>query len=216
MNILAFDTALGTSSLALSVGGDIIAALSDDVPNNQAAQLIPHIDALMREAGMKWDELDLIACTTGPGGFTSVRIGVAAARGLGFSANVPVHGVSLPALMAYHYVKTNPQATQWRCLIPAGRKDAAAQIFTNNAGKERAVSDIELIAREPIPDDMPHCITGNITDESAAYYDCAMAAHTLCDMLHASPPQPVIAPSPLYARPPDAAISKPFLKGSAP
>lgn len=207
MKILALDTALGTTSLALSDGGQILATYHDDIPNNQASQLIPQIRGFLQDSGIDIQALDVIACTTGPGGFTSVRIGVAAARGLAFAANIPSHGVSLLEVMAF-YCQQQVDTTFY-CALPAGRKDMAVQKF--NSGGTPASGRL-LIAKQNLPTDVP--LYSSAKHEACLYYDAHQNASHMCTMLYHSAPITFTPPTPIYARPPDAAIAKPLLRSS--
>ncbi len=211
MRIFALDTALGVTSLALAEDGEVIASFYDDTPNQQASQLIPQIASLMDEAGLGFDALDLIACSCGPGGFTSVRIGVAAARGLAFSAGIACHGVPLLEIMAYDYFAKHPQEARCHCAIPVGRKDVARHIFTQNMGRIEIISDMELLPKTLLEDESPLCSPAPLT-EATILYPIEQAANHLCMMLTQQPPAEYTAPVPLYAKAPDAAIAKPLLK----
>lgn len=78
--------------------------------HGQAEALLPMIDAAMHEAGVGPAALDLVAVTTGPGSFTGIRLGLAAARGIALAADRPLIGVTSfaaaaavePALPAGH------------------------------------------------------------------------------------------------------------------
>ena len=89
MNILAFDTAT-TATAARSSPDDAARELRDDPATGahpgHATRLLPMADELLSQAGIDWDELDLIAVGTGPGGFTGLRVGVATARGVAMLA----------------------------------------------------------------------------------------------------------------------------------
>jgi tRNA threonylcarbamoyladenosine biosynthesis protein TsaB len=66
-----------------------------------AQRVLADVDRLMDEAGVGPADLDLVVAGTGPGTFTGLRIGLAAARALGFALGIPVRGVStLDALRA--------------------------------------------------------------------------------------------------------------------
>lgn len=60
---------------------------------NQAEKLLPAISKLLSEQKIKLEKLRAIGVVIGPGGFTSVRIGVAVANGLGYGLNLPIIGI---------------------------------------------------------------------------------------------------------------------------
>jgi tRNA threonylcarbamoyladenosine biosynthesis protein TsaB len=93
--ILAFDTATDRATSALVADGEV---LGERV--SRAATLLEDVDALLRQGSMRADELDAVAVGVGPGSFTGVRIGVAAARGLALALDLPVAGVSTLDVLA--------------------------------------------------------------------------------------------------------------------
>jgi tRNA threonylcarbamoyladenosine biosynthesis protein TsaB len=92
---LAFDTATAAATSALADGDEI---LGERV--SRAQTLLEDVDALLRQAGSHPSELDLLAVGVGPGSFTGLRIGLAVARGLALSLDVPGAGVSTLAALA--------------------------------------------------------------------------------------------------------------------
>ncbi len=104
MSILAIDTCLESCSVAtgagLGTGCARIHARSERMATGQAERLVPMIDEVMSEAGLAFQDIDRIAVTTGPGSFTGMRIGIAAARALALSLGVPVVTLSSFEVMA--------------------------------------------------------------------------------------------------------------------
>src|SRR5262249_24649071 len=95
MLVLAFDTATDVATSALVDGG---AALAERT--GVARSILDHLAALLGHAGGGKEQLDALVVGTGPGSFTSTRIGRAVARGLGLSLGIPGAGVSTLAALA--------------------------------------------------------------------------------------------------------------------
>src|SRR5580700_7279910 len=101
MRVLAIDTALGACSAAVldTTYGGIVASESVAMARGHAEALVPLIARVMQASQFAIRDLDRIAVTTGPGSFTGLRVGIAAARGFGVAIGRPVVGVS--TLSAY-------------------------------------------------------------------------------------------------------------------
>jgi tRNA threonylcarbamoyl adenosine modification protein YeaZ len=94
--VLAFDTATESATSALVDDDEVLGERT-----STAARLLEDVDALLRQAGARQRDLDALAVGTGPGSFTSTRIGLAYARGLALALDLPAAGVStLDALAA--------------------------------------------------------------------------------------------------------------------
>lgn len=100
VNILAFDTTMAACSVAV-VTPQKTARLSQPMTRGHAERLMPMIEETMADAGLTFADLDRIAVTRGPGSFTGVRVGIAAARGLSLAANLPVTGVNTLQALAW-------------------------------------------------------------------------------------------------------------------
>jgi tRNA threonylcarbamoyladenosine biosynthesis protein TsaB len=96
MLILAFDTATGVATSAVVSNGETLAERA-----STPARVLEDVDELLRETAVEPRSLDALVVGTGPGSFTGLRMGLAAARGLAFALELPVAGVStLDALAA--------------------------------------------------------------------------------------------------------------------
>src|ERR1700754_1678010 len=97
MILLAIDTAGPRLQLALLRDG-AVDTLVEDMAQGQAERIFPAIGELLARNSVAYADLTRLAVTTGPGSFTGLRIGLAAARGLGLALEIPVVGV--PTLFA--------------------------------------------------------------------------------------------------------------------
>ena len=95
MLILAFDTATSVATSALVRGGGVLGERA-----TTPVRVLEDVDALLCEAAVEPGELDALAVGLGPGSFTGVRMGLAAARALALSLDLPVAGVSTLAALA--------------------------------------------------------------------------------------------------------------------
>jgi tRNA threonylcarbamoyladenosine biosynthesis protein TsaB len=91
---LAFDTATSVASAALVRDGEVLGERS-----SRAVRVLEDAADLLRESGADPAELTGIVVGTGPGSFTGMRIGIAAARGLSLALDIPVAGVSTLAAL---------------------------------------------------------------------------------------------------------------------
>jgi tRNA threonylcarbamoyladenosine biosynthesis protein TsaB len=102
MLILAIDTALpAVSACVLEEGADEPLSL-ETIPmeRGHAEALLPLLDRVLAKVEGGFAALDRIAVTVGPGSFTGLRVGIAAARAIGLACSIPVVGVSTLAAMA--------------------------------------------------------------------------------------------------------------------
>lgn len=111
MRILAIDTALPAASACVLEDGDELPLAQETLAmeRGHAEALLPLIDRVMARTEGGFTALDRVAVTVGPGSFTGLRVGIAAARAIGLACGVPVTGVStLAALAAPLIVQQRP------------------------------------------------------------------------------------------------------------
>jgi len=92
--VLAFDTAQGALSAAIHDGEGPLASAFELRTRGHAEELLPAIETVLAEAALGFSDLDALAVTIGPGTFTGLRVGLAAARGLALALKLPLVGIT--------------------------------------------------------------------------------------------------------------------------
>ena len=145
MTQLIIETSAGALSVALLSGAEILAEQHRIVGRGHAEHLLPAIAEVM--AGQQ--PPGRIAVDTGPGSFTGLRVGIAAARALGLGWRVEVVGISATALIAASAFAAAPHIAALGVVIDAGRGRFYVQRFDRDAGATGAIevlSPTEAIA----------------------------------------------------------------------
>jgi tRNA threonylcarbamoyladenosine biosynthesis protein TsaB len=132
MKILAIDTALNACSVALMDGRTTIAFSHEIRSRGHAEKLLPTIQDLMQGNGFKFADLNSIGVTIGPGTFTGLRIGLAAARAISLTANLPCIGVSTLECLAASVTEAEANGRAIVPLIDARRQEIYHQTFQYN------------------------------------------------------------------------------------
>ncbi len=197
MRLLAIDTSGRACSVALFDDDRVLAERHEDLGRGHAERLIPWIAEL--PGGGRADTI-LVGC--GPGSFTGVRVGIAAARALGLGWGVPVSGMDSLALIA----AGAPQADAILVAIEGGHGECFARRYLGSP--LRALG--ELVSQTP------ECLAQTFADELVAgsgaerLIACrgsgiALPLEPRAALAHSLPaPLRSLPPLPLYGRGPDA------------
>ena len=102
MLILALDSTAQVGSVALCEDETLVAEFTINTGHTHSETLLPMVEAALKIAGYTVDNVDLFACTAGPGSFTGVRIGAATVKGIAFGKGKPCIGVSTLEVLAYN------------------------------------------------------------------------------------------------------------------
>lgn len=102
MKILAIDSSSKPASASVVADGKVLCEVFVNNGFTHSKTLMPVISDVLKHSESKLNEIDLCAVITGPGSFTGVRIGVAAAKGICFDLGIPCVSVSTLEAMAYN------------------------------------------------------------------------------------------------------------------
>lgn len=106
--LLNIDTAIDTSSICLSNGQDCIALLSNPSQKDSAAWIQPAIQELLADNGTGFRQLEGVAISNGPGSYTGLRVGMATAKGLCYTLNIPLITISTLKMMTVAVLEEEP------------------------------------------------------------------------------------------------------------
>ncbi|MDR3422532.1 MAG: tRNA (adenosine(37)-N6)-threonylcarbamoyltransferase complex dimerization subunit type 1 TsaB [Xanthobacteraceae bacterium] len=216
MRVLAIDTALAACSAAVldTVYGGIVASESLPMTRGHAEALMPLLKRVMDEAGLGFPDIDRVAVTTGPGSFTGLRVGIAAARGIALAADKPAVGLStLSAFAAPHLaaddrfpviaaIDARHAHVYLQVFSPGGRSFTTPRLASLREAVQAASEASACIvgsAAQAIADALPEsCVPAAVVDARAAP-DIAWVAR-----MGAVVPEGQSPPKPQYLRAPDA------------
>ncbi len=128
--ILAIETATGCGSVALTrgsvTGGKVLAEYTLQPEVTHSRRLLGSVVAMMEAVGVQWPEVDAVAVSQGPGSFTGLRIGMAAAQGMAVAAGIPLLAVpTLDGLAA----QMPPVDCPVCCLLDARKQQVYAALY---------------------------------------------------------------------------------------
>lgn len=143
MWVLALDTTSRDGSVALVRGAEVVVERAGDAAWTHAERLPADLRAVLDDAGLPLSAVDLVAVATGPGAFTGLRIGLAAAQGLALALDRPAAGVPSLAALAWDVLDRRPDdaAGAW---VDATRGEVYAAAY-RRAPHERAWPLLPLV-----------------------------------------------------------------------
>ena len=163
MKILALETSAKAVSAAVSEDGKILVSGYQDTGLTHSRTLMPIVEHILKNTDLTVHDMDVIAAAVGPGSFTGIRIGVAAAKGLACAAQKPVVGVSTLAAMARNVAFMDGLVV---CAMDARRQQVYNALFEAKDGhltrltEDRAIS-LEDLAAELKASPLPRTIVGD-------------------------------------------------------
>jgi tRNA threonylcarbamoyladenosine biosynthesis protein TsaB len=140
--ILAIETATRAGSVALARGRENLWSSSGDAAASHSTDLIETIEKGLKSSGAKLKEVELFAAARGPGSFTGLRIGLATAKSFAVCNGRRCAGISTLAAIA-HAAGASKHTV---ALLPAGRGELFAQLFSVRDGQVREVDTAAHLA----------------------------------------------------------------------
>ena len=168
MKLLAFDTSTELISIAVT---RLVAGVAQLWQHSGAggalasSSLIPAIEQLMAQAGLRFDELDAIAFGQGPGSFTGLRTACAVAQGLGFGAGrplLPVDTLLAVAEEARHQFAPEVNECRVLALLDARMDEMYAAHYGYRDGAWTQREDYRLVAPEALALAGSTALAGNV------------------------------------------------------
>ena len=212
MRLLAFDCCLAGCSVAVVDAGRVLAGRGDAMARGQAERLVPMVRETMAASGLAWAGLDLIAVTVGPGSFTGVRVGLAAARAMAMAANRPLAGVTVMEALAAAVPRARLEGRHLGVALDARRGRIFFQEFDSRRrprGPARLVERVGLAAAGAamlVIGDGADAFTGLADLDAGPLRVDARHVAAVAARRHGPEGEPLPArfPAPLFLREPDA------------
>jgi tRNA threonylcarbamoyladenosine biosynthesis protein TsaB len=127
--ILNIDTSMGTAGVCLSKEGNVWALAESQDQKNHSSWLHATIRRLLAETGYRPGDLGAVAVTAGPGSYTGLRVGMAAAKGFCYALGIPLITVNTLNMMAFAAREQLPEADLLCPMIDARRMEVFTAIY---------------------------------------------------------------------------------------
>jgi tRNA threonylcarbamoyladenosine biosynthesis protein TsaB len=198
MTVLALDTCCGAFSFALFKEGKMILHNRHEIPNKQAELLIYSLQSELELAQMSFFDIHQIVVTMGPGSFTGIRIGLAAAHGLALATKAEVYGLTTLDAM----LQQIPNATH--AVLNAGKGQYYMKEATSSPSDYSSIKLVDAEELDAMLNDSTIVLAGNHPQA----LQTMPGAQALAELFHSLQVKDDVLqfkdPEPLYIRQPDA------------
>lgn len=224
MKILAIDCATTACSVAIWIDGDVRAVERTELARGQGEALLPMIERVRATACLAFADLDRLAVTVGPGHFTGLRSGLAAARGLALVVGLPLVGVTTLDAVAAGVPAEERVGALLVVALDSKRAEAYVQSYapdltTFAAPQARVPADYagELTGRAPearfvVAGDAAADLVRALEERGASVLHSSAASRpdaAIVAALAALAPSPSAPPAPLYVHPVETTAPRP-------
>ena len=142
---IAIDTSTDTASLALIQDGKILAEMTWHCGQNHTVQLLPNLYHLLEITDFDLQSADCIIVARGPGSYNGLRVGISTAKGLTFSLDLPIIGISTLEAEAYQHAETGLPICP---IFNAGREEVATATYQKKSGQWQQLTAEHLTTLE--------------------------------------------------------------------
>lgn len=150
MKILAVDTSSKICSVCILEDQNVLLEKHTNDEKTHSQNLMPLIDELFKEANLTLDDIDLLACSQGPGSFTGIRIGLASIKAFADTKNIPVVGVTSLESLAYNITETGLIVS----LIDAKNDNVYYSMFSYDGTSYNQIGEFKSDSIQNILDDL--------------------------------------------------------------
>ncbi len=147
MNILAFDTSTEKFSISILKNNKVILNLSKILNKTYSKFLIPILEKSLKKSKLNVKEINHILISLGPGSFTGVRIGIAAAKGLAIPYKIKISGFNNMDILA-NSINDNIKKKKIVTIIKSKKKDYYFQIFDS---KKKPINKTSFFSINNLP-----------------------------------------------------------------
>lgn len=159
MKVLAIESSAVAASIAVAEDNQLICEYTTNYKKTHSQTLMPMIEEVCKMINLDLSELDIIAVSKGPGSFTGLRIGVATAKGLAHTLDIPIAGINTLDALAYNMGYTDriicPLMDARRKQVYTGLYSYEDNVFTNILPStvvpiEEIIAEIKRLSRQVI------------------------------------------------------------------
>jgi len=165
--ILAMDTATMVSSVAVASSDKLLAELTLQTKLTHSEVLMPHVAQILEMTKIQKNDLAGIAVSIGPGSFTGLRIGLAAAKSMAYALSLPIVGVSTLEALAYHYPVPGVYTA---AVLDAQKGNVYAALYEFQTGGMKEIRPVSVLPFEEVLSkcqllDKPVVVVGDIAQK---------------------------------------------------
>jgi len=151
MKILAIDTSALTATAAILSDDTLLGEIGITTKLTHSQTIMPMIDELLKKVSLDITDIDLFACSEGPGSFTGLRIGIGTIKGLAYGLGKPVVGVSTLEALAHNISFTDLVIAP---IMDARRGQVYNQLFQYKKGRLDCLTPPRALSIEELCDEL--------------------------------------------------------------